>query len=300
MTIDILIPFYGDPRLLAHAVRSVQQQDDDHWQLTVVDDHYPDGDVARWLAALSDPRIRYVRNETTLGTEANSRRCVQLIEHDRTVIMGGDDLLLPHYVRTVRRIHADHPDLAMIQPGVQIVDEHGQRYRTLTDSVKRMLSTRLRLDHTPDPQTLAASLLQGNWLYFPAIAWRSDALHQQPFRNGWNAVHDLALVIDLLTRGERLHLEPTECFCYRRHRASDSAVRALNGQRFVEQDTYFHTIAAELEALGWPRAARAARHHLTSRLHALTTLPQALRHGHHQAARRLLTHAFAAARVPQN
>jgi len=48
-------------------VRSVLEQRDPDWRLTVVDDGYPDGSVPGWFAGLGDDRVRYHRNETNLG-----------------------------------------------------------------------------------------------------------------------------------------------------------------------------------------------------------------------------------------
>jgi hypothetical protein len=49
-----------------------------------------------------------------------------------------------------------------------------------------------------------------------------------------------------------------------------------------------------MTARGWPRAARAARRHLSSRLNALTRLPAAARHGGFSGVRSLARHAFGA------
>ena len=54
MTFDIMLPFYGDVTLLRETVRSVQAQEDGDWQLTVVDDCYPDESVGEWFAHLPD------------------------------------------------------------------------------------------------------------------------------------------------------------------------------------------------------------------------------------------------------
>ena len=51
MTVDIFIPFWGDPELLHATVRSVLAQDDDDWRLTVVDDCYPDPTVGPAIEA---------------------------------------------------------------------------------------------------------------------------------------------------------------------------------------------------------------------------------------------------------
>jgi hypothetical protein len=119
-----------------------------------------------------------------------------------------------------------------------------------------------------------------------------DKVRAVGFQPGLNVVQDLALVLDLLMRGEQLVLDPTVCFAYRRHSASDSSWRALEGTRFLEERAYFLKVADELSALGWSRAARAARHHVSSRLHALTYLPAAVRRRHVTGIRNLSTHVL--------
>ena len=136
------------------------------------------------------------------------------------------------------------------------------------------------------------SLLRGNWLYFPSICWRAGPLRRTGFREGLSVVQDLALVLDLVLAGESLLVEPTVCFRYRRHRTSVSSAQAADGRRFAEERAFFLATADRMAAHGWPRAARAARRHLASRLNALTRLPAALRHGPGDGARTLARHAF--------
>ena len=74
--------------------------------------------------------------------------------------------------------------------------------------------------------------------------------------------------------------------------ASDSSWRALEGTRFIEEREFFTGLAGELSAIGWRRAARAARLHLSSRLNAAMLLPRAWRTGQHQGVRNLREHVF--------
>ena len=84
--LDILMPFYGDVALMQQAVRSILDQDDDGWRLTVVDDGTP-GAVAEWFATLHDDRVGYVRNETNLGANANYRKALGLARGEHVVVM---------------------------------------------------------------------------------------------------------------------------------------------------------------------------------------------------------------------
>ncbi|MDN5747904.1 MAG: glycosyltransferase [Pseudonocardia sp.] len=290
-----MLPHYGRLDLVQDTVRSVLAQDDPHWRLTVVDDSgaLPDQGLAAWCAELGDPRVRYLRNAHNLGINRNFQRCVELVEHELAVIVGMDDLMLPGYVGIVRRAHAAHPDVAIVQPGVEIVDGDGAPVRTLVDLSKRWVyAPRISTATVLGGEELAASLLRGNWLYFPSICWRAGPLHRTGFREGLSVVQDLALVLDLVLGGESLLVEPTTCFRYRRHQASVSSAHAADGRRFAEERGFFLDTAQRMAAHGWPRAARAARRHLSSRINALVRLPSAARQGRRDGVRTLARHAF--------
>ncbi len=290
--VDILMPYYGDVPLMQAAVRSVLAQDDPGWRLTVVDDGRAAG-VPEWFAGIDDDRVRYLRNEHNLGVTGNFNRCLELVEHELVVLLGCDDLLLPNYVRTVLGVYADVPDAAVVQPGVVTIDGAGRPVRTLTDEAKRRLyAPRFTGRCELAGQPLAVSLLRGDWLYFPSLCWRAEAIAGLRFRADLGVIQDLAFLLDLVRRDGKLVAEDTVCFRYRRHRGSESATTAVQGSRFVEAGEFFADAAEEMADHGWPRAARVARRHLSSRLFALTMLPQALRQPGRPAVGALAEHVF--------
>ncbi|EWM14713.1 glycosyltransferase family 2 protein [Kutzneria sp. 744] len=291
-TIEILMPYYGDVGLMQDAVRSVLAQDDPDWALTVVDDGKAEG-VPEWFAELGDERVRYFRNERNLGVTGNFNRCLELARHDRVVLFGSDDLLLPNYVRTIRALDERYPDAGMIQPGVEVIDGDGNPVRTLADETKRRLyAPKITGTRLMTGEELAVSLLRGNWLYFPSVAWKAKAVKEIRFRDDLTIIQDLALVLDLMERGESLVVDDTLSFRYRRHTASASGWTAIEGSRFVEARNFFVEAAERMERRGWPRAAKAARAHLSSRLHALTVLPAVLKQGNAAGLKTLVRHAF--------
>jgi glycosyltransferase involved in cell wall biosynthesis len=296
-TVDVMLPHYGRLDLVQATIRSVLAQDDPNWRLTILDDTGESADdaLAEWCAGLHDERVRYRLNPRNLGINRNFQQCVDLVEHELAVIIGNDDLMLPGYVGTVRRAHAAHPEAAIIQPGVEVVGADGAPARSLVDLGKRWVyAPRVTEATVFGGQELAVSLLRGNWLYFPSICWRSEPLRRTGFREGVDVVQDLALVLDLVLDGESLLVEPTTCFRYRRHDASVSSAHAADGRRFAEERAFFLETADRMAARGWPRAARAARRHLSSRINALTRLPAAARHGGIGGVRTLARHAFGA------
>ena len=135
-----MLPFWGDPSYLYEAVDSVLAQDSDQWRLVIVDDHYPDELVAQHFAALDDPRITYLRNENNLGITDNYRKCLSLVEADYMMFMGCDDVMAPNYISTMLAAIEQFPQADIIQPGVQVIDEHGEVYRPLGDKVKDVMT----------------------------------------------------------------------------------------------------------------------------------------------------------------
>ncbi len=292
-TFEFMLPYYGDVRLMQDAVRSVLAQTDPDFRLVVVDDG-KEPEVPGWFAELGDDRVHYLRNEQNLGITKNFQKCVELSAADQVVIMGCDDLLHPHYLETVRALVQAHPGVGMVQPGVEVIDGEGQVTSGLVDQTKRRLyAPTVDGSRLMGGEELAASVLRGNWLYFPSICWRGEALRAVNFRDEYSVIQDLALVVDLLELGEQMVIdERTTVFQYRRHAVSESSLQAFSGTRFTEAERYFAAVADRMDARGWPKAARAARFHSASRLHALTMLPGALRRGHRDGVRTLARHAL--------
>lgn len=298
MTVDVLFPYYGDVTMMKQAVESVLAQTSPDWTLTVIDDGYPDESIPGYFGSLAehDPRITYLRNEQNLGANGNYRKALTFVRHELAVVMGADDVMLKNYLETVVAAHQQFPLAQIIQPGVEVIDEHNQPGMGLIDRMKRVYAPRV---HTSpgrrllSGEPLAISLMRGNWLYFPSVCWKSDTLVAMNFREGLNVVQDLALALDLIKGGGGLVVDNTVCFQYRRHRESDSSWRALEGTRFVEEREFFTAMADEFAAIGWHRAARTARLHLSSRLNAATLLPKAWRSKQHQGVRNLREHLFA-------
>lgn len=290
MSVDVLFPYYGDVTLMKLAVRSVLSQEYRDFRLIVVDDGYPDDSIPGWFESLNDPRISYERNDTNLGANGNYRKCLSLATADLVVVMGADDIMLPNYLGWLVDRAEDYPTAAVFQPGVFVIDQNGAPSSTSVERIKdfyRPKGSGARLLRGED---LAASLLRGNWLYFPSIGWRRDVVTGIGFRKEYDVVQDLALVLDVAMAGHDLLLDDVAAFHYRRHSGSDSSLRALEGTRFSEERSFFETMAVEMGRLGWKKASRVARAHVSSRLHAAGLAPRALAARKWDGAKRLLRH----------
>ncbi|MER7843166.1 glycosyltransferase [Kitasatospora sp. NPDC096077] len=271
MSVDFVIPYYGDPEYLFATIDSIRAQHQQDWRLTVVDDQYPGNRALEYIEGLGDDRIRYVRNEERLGPNGNTYKASTLAEREFVSMMGADDLLEPDYLDVVlERMKAD-PNAIAVQPGVKVMDSDGVLVPGLGigDKVKRRIAAPARKAGLISGEDAVKSLLSGNWLYTPSLLYRQSALSKIPYRPDIDAVHDLAFMVDMLMEGGNLLVDEREVFRYRRHQASDSSNRVKDGKRFDEELKYYGLIAKELRAKGWNAAARSADLHLSSRLHAL-------------------------------
>lgn len=292
--VDIMVPAFGDDSLIRETVASVRAQTDRHWRLIVIDDGPAAGrdpGLGAWLDSHDDPKIAYLRNAERLGINRNFQRCVDESQNDLVVLLGADDRLLPDFVARVRDVAARHPFAAFIHTGARVINTAGEPVDPLVDRVKLVTSIRPRPGQESvrvGGERLAASLLRGNWMYFPSVVFRRDWLVAHGFQPGYDVVQDLDLYLRILRDGGRAVLLGEPGIEYRRHAASVSSEQAQDGSRFAEERRFFAEAAAAMDAMGWSRAGWAARVHLTSRLHALLKVPGIARANQAATAARLL------------
>lgn len=276
-SVDVLLPYYGDEQLMKEAVQSVISQESRDWRLLIVDDATPHVHPAGWVASLGDSRIHYERNSENLGANRNFQKALEMSNAPVVVFMGADDMMLPGYLGSVLDLFESYPQASVVQPGVRVVGSEGEPSKTLVDSIKGFLAPRSREPVILTGERMAASLLHAGWHYFPSLAWRRSAIASLGFRPEYDVVQDLALLLDVAASGGSILVSRDPVvFCYRRHAASDSSVRAADGRRFDEEKKFFRDQTHALARKGWPKAARAARIHWTSRLHALVLLIRSL------------------------
>lgn len=295
--IHFVVPHYGPLAYLQTAVNSVRSQSDPNWLLSVIDDGPSTEGVAEWLTSVSDSRIDYTHNESRLGVNANFQKSLDWARAPQVVFLGCDDVLLPEYVATVRALIRQFPNAAMFQPGVRVIDAGGRVVRPLGDLVKKSLTPRSGVTLLGG-EALLASLMRGNWAYFPSLCWDTAAARKFGFRQDLPTTLDLALLARLILSDHSMVYDSRVVFEYRRHSRSASSLAARSTSRFGEEAALFHEISDRSADRGWPRASRAARHHITSRFHAGVVLLQATRAGDRSAMKAAASHVVATNHEP--
>jgi hypothetical protein len=167
--------------------------------------------------------------------------------------------------------------------------------RPLTDRVKRLIAPKGKTPTALTGQKAATSLLRGDWLYWPSLAFRRETLAAHDFRDDFPIIQDLGVVIDIIVDDGVLVYYPTLAFRYRRHSASASSSALVDGRRLSDEARYLNLAADLIKAKGWRKAARTARRHTISRLQALSLVPGALASRNGSGVRMLLGHVFGGA-----
>jgi len=265
--IDILLPFWGDVELLKKAIESVLSQSRGDWRLLIFDDHYPSDEPAKYIASLKDNRIFYSRNENNLGITNNFNHALEAAEADYCVMFGCDDIMLPNYIETALK-NIGNADF--YQPRVDVINEHGKICLPLGDRIKKILQPKKSC--VLSGEELATSLSHGNWLYFPSITWKTATIKKYGFDAKYKIVEDVVLEFEVIKNEGTLFFDTNTTFQYRRFSESlSSKEKARGGIRFSEEDEVYDMYAGIFKAIGWKKAARAAKLRVMSRLHKIIT-----------------------------
>ena len=105
--VSIVLPFYNEVACVLRAIRSVQAQTSDQWELIVVDDGSAEDTTAVQAAVASDPRIRLVR-QANAGAAAARNHGVALAEGNYIAFLDADDLFLPQKVQRQLGLMQEH------------------------------------------------------------------------------------------------------------------------------------------------------------------------------------------------
>ena len=262
-SVDILLPYWGEFGLLKKAVDSVLAQTNKNWRLLIIDDCYPSDEAKKYYSNFPDKRVTYSRNKKNLGLVGNYNYALTQTLSNYCMMMGCDDIMLPTYIETALKNigKADY-----YQPNVNVINEKDVVYLPIVDRIKRVVRPRRQGIHKGE--SVATSLCHGNWTYFPSLLWKTETLKKYGFNAEQPNTQDLTTQLDIISNGGSVYIDNTITFQYRRSAASFSS-KAKSGTRFAEENKTYDDLAKQFHKMGWNKAARAARAHLTTRLHQI-------------------------------
>ena len=125
--VSFVMPAYK-ARNIRQAIDSILSQTHSGWELIIVDDCSPEP-LRDIVEAVSNPRIRFFRNERNLGRENLVRQwnhSISFATGDYIVLAADDDLYRPTFCEEVIRLAEKYPQVDLIHSSVEQIDEEGR------------------------------------------------------------------------------------------------------------------------------------------------------------------------------
>lgn len=125
--ISVLMGIYNCAATLEQAVRSIQNQTYENWELILCDDGSADGTYAAAEAlAREDSRIVLLKNEQNLGLNATLNKCLAVATGEYIARMDGDDDCLPTRFEKQLEVLENQPEYAIVSTDMVLFDENGE------------------------------------------------------------------------------------------------------------------------------------------------------------------------------
>ena len=98
--VSVVMPAYNMERYIEIAIRSVQAQTYENWELLVIDDCSKDTtcEIVERMAA-QDSRIRLIRNEQNMGVSRTRNRGIDMSEGEYVAFLDSDDMWRPQKLK---------------------------------------------------------------------------------------------------------------------------------------------------------------------------------------------------------
>lgn len=128
--VSVVMPVYRpDHRFLAEAIDSVLVQSMSEWELVIVED--PSEECGREVVAShSDPRIRYVLNESRTGLARQHNRAVAEARAPLIARFDADDVCEPDRLATQAAFLEANPAIGVVSSQLTIIDSEGRAIGT--------------------------------------------------------------------------------------------------------------------------------------------------------------------------
>ena len=156
--LTVLMPVYNAERFLKEAIDSILAQTFTAFEFIIINDASTDSSAAI-IQSYTDPRIRYIRNETNLGISATLNRGIELSTTEWIARMDADDISYPGRLEKQFAFCKQHPECALISCWTRVITEDKQIVRT----------------ETYNSRYYYYNLTFECWIYHPSILFKKSA-----------------------------------------------------------------------------------------------------------------------------
>jgi hypothetical protein len=193
----VVVPAHNSQRTLGSCVQSVLRQTESDLELIIVDDGSTD-DTLQVARASTDPRVS-VTSQASGGVSAARNAGVRAASGDVVCFLDSDDLLLPHYLQSVRSVFAADPGVDFVYTDAWTFDDRSRR-------VRRHTTAHYQRPPRPAPADapgLFRELLQRNFIIVPVAVRRQVITAAGLFDVTMSGCEDWDLWLRLLIAGHR-------------------------------------------------------------------------------------------------
>ena len=265
--LHVFIPAYGESPYLKQTLESAVKHIPIDIPITVIEDQSDCASLNRLVEEF--PRIDYIKNTSHFGISKNFNQAIELSKGLYTQICGSDDLFTKNPLDVFDSMTSFIPEIAAVSLDVEVINNYGKLINTLPDQVKRLIRPKTNNVNVFSNNKLFSRLMIGDWLYFPAILWKTEIIKKFKFSGGFHTAMDLDLFIRLLQNDMNIECAESKILRYRRHDQSASSLYAKSLGRF-EEEFKCHKNAIEVARdKNWRLGVILAQVALTVRLHAI-------------------------------
>ena len=265
--LHVMIPAYGKSPYLRQTLESAVKHLPLEVPITVIEDPSSESSIESLVKEF--PRVQYQKNNERLGIGGNFNKSIELSTGVFTQICGSDDIFLNNPLKDFDTEKLSQPDIAAVGLDVEVINETGKIVKTIPDLVKRILRPSLKKITVFKNDKIFSNLMIGDWLYFPAIFWKTETLKQTKFDGNFHTAMDLDVFIRLLSSDQKMTFIKSKVLGYRRHSQSASSLYAKSIGRFDEEFLCHKNALDIARRKNWKTGAILAQLALTVRLHAI-------------------------------
>ena len=236
--LHIIIPAYGDSPFLADTLNSVIELVPNEFPVTVLDDCSPNEKLKEIVKNYLD-RIKYVRNVSRLGIANNFNKALEISEGKFTLICGSDDLFTQDLSKIIEKLSSVsdlETEFAGIIFNANVINTESRVHLKLIDQAKKFLRPKIKSNlNKLEPKQFLKTIAIGDWVYFPAIVWKTENIIEFKFSELYQSAMDLRMFVELSINEKFFRISDESIIKYRRHSASASYSNFAKSKRFKEE-----------------------------------------------------------------
>jgi glycosyltransferase involved in cell wall biosynthesis len=262
-----MIPAYGKSPYLRQTLESAVKHLPLEVPITVIEDPSEEADLENVVKDF--PRVEYIRNKVRLGIGGNFTNSIKKSTGVFTQICGSDDIFIGNPLEKLTEVFVGDQKVSVIGFDVKVINDKNKEVKALPDVVKKLLRPKIENFVVFSNSKIFSNLMLGDWLYFPAILWRTETVKNYEFSGDFHTAMDLDILIRLLNADKKIVFIKSKVLGYRRHSQSASSLYAKSIGRF-DEEFLCHKNALEIaRRKNWKTGAFLAQLALTVRLHAI-------------------------------